>query len=152
MDFIQAALTNLTQLTAIAGLGGIAVHALWKQHKRFMQQYCPPVGVVPSTEEVEAVEVSAIDTPETRVDKKVDTSLESPDISPAVIDPWQTEITMASPRYWVARQPEATKPVLMLCSAKQEKQPTKKTRKAPAKPKASKAPAKPRTTRKRKAA
>jgi hypothetical protein len=136
-DLIQSALTNLTQLTAIAGLGGIAAHAFWKQHKHFMTEFCPSVGVQPIVEDVETIaptEPAVTPQPE----------------QPVVEDVWEAPISSSPARYWM-RRIETTKPALMLCPAAEEKQP-KKTRKAPAKPKAPKAPAKPRTTRKRKAA
>lgn len=43
-EFIQAALTNLISFTAIAGFGGIALHAIWTSHCNWMQTYCPPVA------------------------------------------------------------------------------------------------------------
>jgi len=42
-DFIQSALTAATEVIAIAGITGIAAHAVWKQHTNWMSAYCPPV-------------------------------------------------------------------------------------------------------------
>lgn len=58
-DLIQSALTASIEFIAIAGFGGIAVHAIWSQHCKFMTDFCPPVAPyqpeAPAV--VEAVEV-----------------------------------------------------------------------------------------------
>jgi hypothetical protein len=43
-ELIQAALTALINVTAIAGFGGIAIHAIWLHHRNWMAEYCPPVA------------------------------------------------------------------------------------------------------------
>jgi hypothetical protein len=42
-ELIQAALTALINVTAIAGFGSIAVHAIWQQHRNWMAEYSPAV-------------------------------------------------------------------------------------------------------------
>jgi hypothetical protein len=51
-ELIQSALTALINLTAIAGITGIIIHAFYTQHKRFMDAYCPSVApITPDTHE-----------------------------------------------------------------------------------------------------
>ena len=142
---IQSALTSLIKIIAIAGFTGIAVHAMWTQHKNWMATYCPPVKpYTPDTQtEVEANATEPAPQP-----------AEQPQQLEAAEDAWELRTTTSSPRYWV-RQPGSTKPVLMLMPPKEEAKPTKKTRQPANKPvnKAPKTPTKPRTTnRKRKTA
>lgn len=55
-ELIQSALTALINVTAIAGTTGIIIHALYTQHKRFMDAYCPSVAPhTPDTQEAEAL-------------------------------------------------------------------------------------------------
>jgi len=51
-DLIQSALTAAIEFTAVAGLTGIAAHAIWKQHTSWMSAYCPSVApYTPDTQE-----------------------------------------------------------------------------------------------------
>jgi hypothetical protein len=109
-DLIQTALTAATELTAIAGITGIAAHAIWKQHTSWMSAYCPTVASY---------------TPDTRVDKEVATTEPQPEPEVAIADPWEAPITTSS-RRWVSRQPESIKPVLALCPAKEGVKPVTK--------------------------
>lgn len=43
-DLIQSALTATIESVAIAGFGGIALHAFWTSHCNWMAKYCPPVA------------------------------------------------------------------------------------------------------------
>jgi hypothetical protein len=105
-DLIQSALTAATELTAIAGLTGIAVHAIWKQHTNWMSAYCP--SVTPYT-------------PDTR-EAEVATPVPQPEPEVAIADPWEAPITTSS-RRWVSRQSQPINPVLALCPAKEEIKP-----------------------------
>jgi hypothetical protein len=106
-ELIQSALTAAAEITVIAGLTGIAAHAIWKQHTNWMSAYCPSVApYTPDTQE----EVAAPQ-PEPEV--------------VAIADPWEAPITTSS-RRWVSRQPESIKPVLALCPAKEEIKPVTK--------------------------
>jgi hypothetical protein len=96
-ELIQSALTAAIEFTAVAGLTGIAAHAIWKQHTNWMSAYCPPVAAY------------------TEVEEEVATSQLVPEV--AIADPWEAPVTTSS-RRWVTRQPESTKPVLALCPAK----------------------------------
>ena len=110
-ELIQAALTAATELTAIAGITGIAAHAIWKQHTNWMSAYCPSVAPY---------------TPDTRVKEEVSTTELQPEPEvPAIADPWEAPITTSS-RRWVNRQPESIKPVLALCPVKEEIKPVTK--------------------------
>ena len=110
-DLVQTALTAATEVIAIAGLTGIAVHAIWKQHTNWMSAYCPSVAAY---------------TPDTRVEEEVSTTELQPEPEVvAIADPWETPITTSS-RRWVSRQPESIKPVLALCPAKEEIKPVTK--------------------------
>jgi hypothetical protein len=109
-DLIQSALTAATEITAIAGITGIAAHAIWKQHTSWMSAYCPTVASY---------------TPDTRVDKEVATTEPQPEPEVAIADPWEAPITTSS-RRWVSRQPESIKPVLALCPAKEGVKPVTK--------------------------
>jgi hypothetical protein len=109
-DLIQSALTAATEIIAIAGLTGIAAHAMWKQHTNWMSSYCP--AVAPCTPDVQAEEEIA--TPEPQPEPEV-----------AIADPWEAPITTSS-RRWISRQPESIKPVLALCPAKEEVKPVTK--------------------------
>ncbi len=92
-DLIQNLLTATAELIAIAGITGIAAHALWKQH--------------------------ATPAPQVEPDTEVDTTLESPDIPQALADIWDSGVSTSAPRYWV-RQSQSIKPALMLMPAKEE--------------------------------
>ena len=43
MQAIQHILTLAIEVFAIAGFGGIFLHALYTHHQRWMQEHCPPV-------------------------------------------------------------------------------------------------------------
>ena len=103
-DLIQSALTAAIDFTAIAGLTGIAAHAIWKQHTNWMSAYCPPVVAY------------------TEVEEEV-TSQPEPEV--AIADPWEAPVT-TSGRCWVSRQPQPIKTVLALCPAKEEVKPVTK--------------------------
>lgn len=140
-EMIQAALTNLITFTAIAGFGGIALHAFWTFHCNWMAEYCPPVApptldAQPLTENLlieiflKTEEAIAPYTPEAT---EVDKALESPDIpsQPEAIaeDIWDSGVRTSAPRYWV-RQSQSIKPTLALMPAKEEAKsvaPTRKT-------------------------
>jgi len=108
-DLIQSALTAATELTAIAGITGIAAHAIWKQHTTWMSTYCPTVAPY---------------TPDVQVEEEVATPVPQPEPEVVIADPWEAPITTSS-RRWVSRQPESIKPVLALCPAKEVKPATK---------------------------
>jgi hypothetical protein len=109
-DLIQSALTAAIDFTAIAGLTGIAAHAIWKQHTNWMSGYCPSVAPY---------------TPDTRVEEEVATPEPQPEPEvPAIADPWEAPVT-TSGRRWISRQPQPIKPVLALCPAKEVKPVTK---------------------------
>lgn len=109
MEFAQQLLTVAAEITAIAGFGGIAAHAIWKQHTSWMSAYCPTVAPY---------------TPDTRVEEEVATPDPEPEV-PAIADPWEAPITTDG-RRWVSRQPQPIKPVLALCPAKEEVKPVTK--------------------------
>ena len=108
-DLIQATLTAAIEFTAVAGLTGMAAHAIWKQHANWMTAYCP--SVEPYTPDTETEEVATTE------------PQPAPEI-PAIADPWEAPIT-TSTRRWVSRQPQPIKPVLALCPAKEVKPATK---------------------------
>ncbi len=143
MEFVQDLLTAATQIIAIAGITGIVAHSFWSQHQRFMTEFCPPVAPYKPDTQTEVEEVEAIATVE-----------EPQPEQPVIEDVWEMPISSSPARYWL-RPTGITKPMLMLCPAKEEAKPTKKTRQPANKPvnKAPKTPTKPRTTnRKRKTA
>jgi hypothetical protein len=78
-DLIQSALTAAIEFTAVAGLTGIAAHAIWKQHTSWMSAYCPSVApYTPDTQEEVAApqpepEVVAI-APEIQPEEVVETT------------------------------------------------------------------------------
>ena len=84
-DLIQSALTAATVITAVAGLTGIAAHAIWKQHTTWMSAYCPSVAPY---------------TPDTREE------VAAPQPEPEVVaiadddDIWETPVLTSTPRYW----------------------------------------------------
>lgn len=43
MEFAQTLLSYAAQAIALAGFGGIALHAILSQHRRFMATYCPRI-------------------------------------------------------------------------------------------------------------
>lgn len=138
MELVQDLLTAATQIIALAGFGGIAVHAMWTQHKNWMATYCPPVTPFDPAEQVEVETLAPVE-PD---------PVEEPQPEQQVIeDVWEMPINSSSARYWV-RPTGVTKPVLMLCPAKEEAKPTKKSRKTPAKSKAPSSPAKSRGRKK----
>jgi len=114
-DLVQTALTAATEVIAIAGLTGIAVHAIWKQHTNWMSAYCPSVAAY---------------TPDTRVEEEVSTTELQPEPEVAIADPWEAPITTSS-RRWVSRQSQTIKPVLALCPAKEEIKPVTKPQPTP---------------------
>jgi hypothetical protein len=116
-DLIQSALTAATDFTAIAGITGIAAHAIWKQHTTWMSTYCPTVA--PYTPDVQVEEEVA-----TPVPQHFDEAQCPPEPEVVIADPWEAPITTSS-RRWVSRQPESIKPVLALCPAKEVKPATK---------------------------
>ena len=52
METLQNLLTIAAEATVIVGIAGIAVHAIYTQHKNFMTEFCPPVA--PYQPEVQA--------------------------------------------------------------------------------------------------
>jgi hypothetical protein len=55
-DLIQTALTAATEVIAIAGITGIAAHAIFTAHQCWMSTYCPAVKTFkPEMEQVEAI-------------------------------------------------------------------------------------------------
>jgi hypothetical protein len=104
-ELIQSALTAAIEFTAIAGLTGIAVHAMWKQHTTWMSTYCPTVA--PYTPNVLVEEEVAAPQPEV-----------------AIADPWEAPITTSS-RRWVSRQHQPITPVLALCPVQEVERVTK---------------------------
>jgi hypothetical protein len=111
-DLIQTALTAATEIIALAGITGIAAHAIWKQHTTWMKMYCPPVAAY------------------TGVEEEVATTEPQPEPEVAIADPWEAPITTSSRHFdkaqcprWVSRQPESIKPVLALCPVKEEIKP-----------------------------
>jgi len=106
-DLVQATLTAATEIIAIAGITGIAAHAIWKQHTSWMKMYCPPVGAY---------------TPDTRVEEEVATAVPQPEPKMAIADDddiWKTPILTSAPRYW-ERPSQEIKPALMLLPAASE--------------------------------
>lgn len=54
MEFVQDLLTYAAQAIALAGFGGIALHAILSQHHRFMATYCPRIETyTPESREAE---------------------------------------------------------------------------------------------------
>jgi hypothetical protein len=100
-DLIQSALTAATVITAIAGLTGIAAHAIWKQHTNWMSAYCPSVAPY---------------TPDTRVEE---VATPQPEIHAIADDIWETPVLTSAPRYW-ERPSQSIKPTLMLMPAASE--------------------------------
>jgi hypothetical protein len=43
MEALQNLLTLAIEVVAVAGFGGIAVHAIWSGHCKWMKEYCPVV-------------------------------------------------------------------------------------------------------------
>lgn len=121
MEFIQDLLTAVINFTALAGFGGIALHAIYKQHAKTAAIYAEVPHATPAPQ----VE------PETGVETGVDTTLLTPDIPPqqeAIADDlWQTPVVTSAPRYWVRQQPQPSKPTLALTPAKEEAKPVTKT-------------------------
>lgn len=115
-ELIQAALTHLITFTAIAGFGGIAIHAMWSQHKTWLQTYCPPIDNGISKSKYLQVEI-------------IEPGLNR---EPAdVEDIWAMAIASSSPRYWVRPTPQEQPTLYLLPPAKEEvKLATKKSRKA----------------------
>ncbi len=101
-DLIQSALTAAAEVIAIAGLTGIAAHAIWKQHTSWMKMYCPPVAAY------------------TGVGEEVAAPQPEPEV-PAIADDdiWETPILTSAPRYW-ERPSQEIKPALMLMPAASE--------------------------------
>jgi hypothetical protein len=116
-DLVQATLTAATEIIAIAGITGIAAHAIWKQHTSWMKMYCPPVGAY---------------TPDTRVEEEVATAVPQPEPKMAIADDddiWKTPILTSAPRYW-ERPSQEIKPALMLLPAASEIKAVTPSRKA----------------------
>jgi hypothetical protein len=42
-ELVQSALNLAIEATAIIGFGGIVAKSMWQQHRRWMQEFCPPV-------------------------------------------------------------------------------------------------------------
>lgn len=130
MEFVQDLLTAATQIIALAGFGGIAAHAVFKQYAKTAAIYAEVPHATPAPQ----IE------PDTEVDTGVDTTLLTPDIPPqqeAIADIWDSGVSTSAPRYWV-RQSQSIKPALMLMPAKEEIKAVTPTRK-PATKKAQKA-------------
>ncbi|MBD2033920.1 hypothetical protein H6F76_02480 [Leptolyngbya sp. FACHB-321] len=119
METLQTALTLLTEVVAIAGFGGIAVHAMWKQHTTWMATYCPPVGQPQPTVEPEALP------DETEEIVPTLEPMESPVVQPETPDDlWEGEVGQAIvPFRPVSRH---FNPQLALPPAKDEAKPAKK--------------------------
>lgn len=118
-EMIQSALTATIEIVAIAGFGGIALHAIYTSHKRFMAEFCPPVAPY---------------TPETQKVDKVDKTLESPDI-PALFDPWESESdSQQQPQRLPSRH---FSPVLALPAAKEVPAVVEVVKRKPGRPKKS---------------
>jgi hypothetical protein len=140
-ELIQAALTNLITFTAIAGLSGIILRDFYTSHRRWMQTYCPPVAPAaasnPPTDTVNLslkyFEVGKVETGEA-----IAPIAPSREPQPAEFENiWEAPINTSSPRYWVRPTQPQQPTVYLLPAAKEEVKPaTKKTRKTPAKPRA----------------
>ena len=89
-DLIQATLTNLIQFIALAGFGGIALHAIYKQH-------------------AEVPHATPVTNPQAEVEPVTE--------EPAIADPWEMPITTSS-RRWASRKP--AQPCLYLLPPAQE--------------------------------
>lgn len=111
MEFVQDLLTAATQIIAIAGLGGIAVHAIYTYHTRWMRTYCP--AIASHTPDTQAKETEASST-------LAPTPQPEP---PAIEDAWETPIATSPARYWV-REALAAQPTLCLPAAIEETKPT----------------------------
>jgi hypothetical protein len=97
METLQNLLTIAAEATVIVGLAGIAVHAIYTQHKNFMTEFCPPVApyqpevqaaVAPAA--VEAVEVATAEQPEIQ-EEEVETA-----VAPAASVQPATEIDLTA--------------------------------------------------------
>lgn len=113
-DLIQATLTAAIEFTAVAGLTGMAAHAIWKQHANWMTAYCP--SVKPYTPDTETEEVA---TTEPQPAPEIPARALRCGVA-QIADPWEAPIT-TSTRRWVSRQPQPIMPVLALCPVKEVK-------------------------------
>lgn len=43
METLQNLLAIAIEVVAVAGFGGIVLHAIWSSHCKWMKEYCPPV-------------------------------------------------------------------------------------------------------------
>jgi hypothetical protein len=88
MEFVQDLLTTATQVIAIAGFGGIALHAIFKQHAKIAAIYAEVPHATPATK------------PQAEVEPVTEEPTEQPiiDEQPAIADPWELPITMSSRR------------------------------------------------------
>lgn len=153
-NLIQSTLTTAAEFVALAGISAIVVHALYSWH---MSQIPTAPKVNPNYQRSELVaevlETLRAEAEQAQVSEFVESLEDGEETTEpeelALVDPWQTEITISSPRYWVQSQSQVQpQPTLFLLPpAKEAKQ--SKTRKTTTKPKA---PTKKQTTRKRKAA
>lgn len=62
MEFAQAFLTAAIEVVAIAGFGGILLHALHSSHCKWLTTYCPPVKPYDPAEETMQEEIPAAPT------------------------------------------------------------------------------------------
>ena len=90
METLQNLLTIAIEATAIIGFGGIALHAFWSSHCKWMAEYCPtiePVAVEPVAVEPVAVEPVAVEP----------AVVEPPTVEPAVVEPVAVEPVVVEP-------------------------------------------------------
>jgi hypothetical protein len=82
METLQNLLTAAIEVVAIAGFGGIALHAIWSSHCKWMNEYCPAVeelAVEPVIEEP-AVEPAV-------EELAVEPVIEEPAVEPVIEEP-----------------------------------------------------------------
>jgi hypothetical protein len=130
-ETIQTALTALINVTAIAGFGGIALHAFWTSHCNWMAEYCPPVA--PPNQDAQTLT-------ENLLIEIFQLTGSGEAIAPEPEDIWSMPISTSSPRYWVRSTPPQPPTLYLLPPAKEEVKPAKKSRKTAAKPKTSATP------------
>lgn len=105
MEALQNLLTIAIESTVLLGFGGIALHAIWKQHTNWMTAHCPPVKPYKSEapapvekpqEVVKTVEVNAAPETEVKEEQEVEvieevlvkepTAIAQPEISFSALD------------------------------------------------------------------
>jgi hypothetical protein len=111
MEFVQDLLTAATQVIALAGFGGIAAHAIFKQYAKTAAIYAEVPHATPATKPQAEVEpVTEEPTEQLIIDEQ-----------PAIADPWEMPITTSS-RRWASRKP-AQPCLYLLPPAKEETKP-----------------------------